>query len=72
LFVRNATGDWSQEFYVKAANADANDRFGRSAAALSRTNLIIAAPFEDSNAAGVNGDASDNSASASGAVYIFE
>ena len=72
LFVRDADGKWSQQLYLKATNADANDRFGRSSAALSRAMLIVGAPFEDSNAVGVDGDQSNNTVSASGAVYVFE
>ncbi|MBB6096268.1 hypothetical protein HNQ60_005190 [Povalibacter uvarum] len=72
LFVRDDSGNWSQELYVKASNSDAGDRFGRSSAALSDTTLVFGAPFEDSNATNVNGDSSNNTASASGAVYVFE
>jgi FG-GAP repeat protein len=72
LFVRDAAGDWSQQLYVKASNSQSNDRFGRSSAALSRSTLVFAAPFEDSNATGVNGDSSNNTAADSGAVYVFE
>ena len=72
LFVRDADGKWSQELYLKAMNADANDRFGVSSAALSRAMLIVGAPYEDSNAVGVDGDQSNNTVSASGAVYVFE
>ena len=70
LFVRDADGKWSQELYLKAMNADANDRFGVHA--LSRAMLIVGAPQEDSNAVGVDGDQSNNTVSASGAVYVFE
>lgn len=72
LFVRNQAGEWSQELYVKAANAGANDRFGRITGVLSRRNLVFGASFEDGGAAGVNGDGSDDSLQDSGAVYIFE
>jgi hypothetical protein len=72
LFVRDADGSWSQELYLKATNADVNDRFGRSSAALSRAMLIVGAAFEDSNAVGVDGDQSNNTVSGSGAVYVFE
>jgi trimeric autotransporter adhesin len=72
LFVRDVSGTWSQQLYLKASNADPNDRFGRSSAALSSSTLVFAAPFEDSNATGVNGDSSNNTVTASGAVYVFE
>jgi len=72
LFVRDVHGKWSQQLYLKATNADANDRFGRSSAALSRAMLIVGAAFEDSNAVDVDGDQSNNTVSGSGAVYVFE
>ena len=73
LFVRDVHDKWSQQLYLKAANADANDRFGGdSAAALSRRLLIVGAAFEDSNAVDVDGDQSNNTVSGSGAVYVFE
>ena len=59
-----------QQAYVKASNAEANDYFGSSVAASGNT-LVIGAWLEDSNATGVNGDQSDNSAFSSGAAYIF-
>src|SRR5204863_6715990 len=54
----------------KASNPDAYDRFGY-AAALSGDTAVISAYSEDSNAIGVNGDQSDNSAEFSGAAYVF-
>ena len=39
--------------------------------AASGDTVVVGAPFEDSNATGVNGDQSDNSAADSGAVYVF-
>jgi trimeric autotransporter adhesin len=72
LFVRDLSGNWSQQLYIKASNPDLNDRFGRSSAALSNSTLVFAAPVEDSNATGVDGDSSNNTAQGSGAVYIFE
>jgi hypothetical protein len=58
--------------YFKASNAESDDRFG-SAVALSAdgTTLAVAAQAEDSAATGVNGNQADNSASESGAVYVF-
>jgi hypothetical protein len=71
LFERDLSGQWSQALYLKASNANADDFFGRSLA-LSNSKLIFSAPFERSNAAGINGDSSNNNLLASGAVYIFE
>ena len=69
VFVRNGT-NWSQQAYLKASNTDADDEFG-SAVAISGQTVVVAAHFEDSNATGVNGDGSDNSAANSGAAYVF-
>ena len=70
VFVRDGT-TWSQQAYVKASNTGAGDRFGASVSICGDT-LVIGAFGEDSNATGVNGDENDNSASYSGAVYVFE
>jgi len=63
---------WSQEAYIKASNSEANDSFG-TAICLSDdgTRLAVTAYGEDSNATGINGNQTDNSANVSGAVYIF-
>ena len=78
IFIRTGT-DWRQQAYIKASNADASDHFGFSVA-LSGDTLVVGAPFESSNSTGVNpsttsaGDANpqaDNTATDSGAVYVF-
>jgi len=63
---------WSQQAYVKASNTDIRDHFGFSIAlsADGRT-LAVGAMFEASRTKGINGDASDNSAHHSGAVYVY-
>lgn len=68
IFTRSGTV-WSQQAYVKASNAEANDLFGISVAVSDNT-VAIGARSEDSNATGING-ADNNSASASGATYVF-
>lgn len=68
IFTRSGTV-WSQQAYVKASNAEANDLFGISVAVSDNT-VAIGARSEDSNATGING-ADNNSASASGAAYVF-
>ena len=60
----------AQEVYAKASNAEAGDRFGYSVA-LSGNTLVVGAPMEGSQATGVNGNDTDNSANGSGAVYVF-
>ena len=69
LFTRTG-GAWSQQAYLKASNTGANDFFGASVA-LSGDTLAVGAFGEDSAATGINGDQASNSASASGAVYLF-
>lgn len=69
LFVRNGT-NWTQQAYVKASNSRANDLFG-SSMALSENTLVIGAIGESSNASGVNGNQTNNTATNSGAAYVF-
>uniref|UniRef100_UPI0026385EFA FG-GAP repeat protein n=1 Tax=Acidovorax sp. TaxID=1872122 RepID=UPI0026385EFA len=73
VFTRSAS-TWSQQAYVKASNTGAGDNFGRSVALSGDGNtLAVGAYAEDSNATGVNavGGQANNSASDSGAVYVF-
>ena len=71
MFVRDGTGTWTQQAYLKASNTDAGDEFGSSMAIAGDT-VVMSARFEDSNATGVAGGEVDNSASAAGAVYVFD
>lgn len=59
-----------QPTYLKASNAESNDFFGISAG-ISGSTIVIGAPGEDSSATEVNGDETNNSASARGAAYVF-
>jgi hypothetical protein len=70
LLTRNGTtGDWDQQAYIKASNAEAQDGFGTSVAISQDGNtLVIGSPGEDS-ATAVNQN--DNTALNSGAIYIF-
>ena len=63
---------WTQQAYLKASNAQSGDQFG-FAVALSGdgSTLAVGANFEDSGAAGINGNQDDESASGAGAVYVF-
>jgi hypothetical protein len=70
VFTRSGA-DWSQQAYLKAADAGAGDFFGGSVAVSGNT-AVVGAPHEDSVATGVNGDESDDSASRAGAAYVFE
>ena len=71
VFTRSS-GSWSQQAYVKASNTDTSDSFGFSVALSSDGNtLAVGAETEDSNAIGINGDQTDDSATNAGAVYVF-
>jgi hypothetical protein len=69
VFVRSGT-TWSQQAYLKASNAEANDNFGVSVG-ISGDSLVVGAVYESGSAAGVNGNAFDNSCGTSGAAYVF-
>jgi len=69
VFVRSA-GVWTQQDQLRASDAQAGDNFGVSVAVSSDT-VVVGAPFEDSSASGVDGNQADNSASNSGAAYVF-
>ena len=71
VFTRNGA-TWSQQAYVKASNTQAGDFFSLSASLSDDGNtLAVGALSEDSNASGIDGNQADNSAAASGAVYVF-
>jgi hypothetical protein len=57
--------------YFKASNPDADDRFGITVALSQDGSTLVTSAWEDSNATGVNGDQTDNSATDTGAVYVF-
>ena len=70
LFSRTGTS-WSQQSYITPSNTD-TDGFGVSVSLSADGNtLAVGADREDSAATGINGDESDNSASWSGAAYLF-
>ncbi len=69
VFVRSGV-TWTQQAYLKASNAGANDVFGGSVA-VSGDTIVVEAQGEDSNATGINGNQADNSAVDSGAAYVF-
>jgi hypothetical protein len=63
---------WPQQAYIKASNADSGDSFGGSISLSGDGNtLAVGALYEGSNATGIDGNQTDNSASISGAVYVF-
>jgi hypothetical protein len=69
VFVRNGTS-WLQQAYLKASNTESNEFFGQSVA-ISGDTVVAGAYWEDSAATGLNGNQADNSASQSGAAYVF-
>jgi hypothetical protein len=69
VFVRNGT-NWSQQAYLKAFNLGGDIVFGVSVA-VSGDTIVVGAVRESSNARGVNGDWTTNSAQYSGAAYVF-
>lgn len=69
IFVRSGA-TWTQQAYLKATNTEADDWFGWSVG-VSGDTVVVGAEQEDSNATGVGGNQGDNSASNSGAAYVF-
>ncbi len=69
VFLRSGS-TWAQQAYLKASNTGQSDLFG-SAVAVAGDSITVSAVLEDSNATGVGGNQSDNSASAAGAAYLF-
>lgn len=60
----------AQQAYLKASNPGFFDEFGTSVA-ISSDLVVVGSLSEDSNATGVDGNQLDNSATNSGAVYVF-
>ena len=72
VYVFHRTGTaWTQQAYLKASNADANDYFAASIA-LADDTLVVGAIGERSNATGIDGNQLDNSTASAGAVYVFQ
>lgn len=58
--------------YLKASNTGADDQFGWTMAlSADGSTLAIGAPYESSNATGIDQDAANDLAYAAGAVYLF-
>ena len=72
VFVRDSSSQWTQQAYIKASNTGVNDRFGESVSLNGDGNaLAVGANLEDSDTTGVGGVQNNNSATDSGAVYVF-
>ncbi|WP_445361818.1 histidine kinase [Microbulbifer sp. EKSA005] len=53
-------GSWTQDAYIKASNTGSFDSFGRSLSLSDDGRLLaVGAPYEDSDATGINGDQTD-------------
>jgi hypothetical protein len=59
-----------QQIYFKPTNPDPGDVFGWSVA-IHDDKMVVGAPNEQSSATGINGTQDDNSATTSGAAYVF-
>ena len=68
VFVRDGT-TWRQQAYLKASNTQAGDTFGD--VAIDGDTIVVGAVNEDGGSAGVDGDQDDESATSSGAAYVF-
>ena len=63
---------WTQQAYIKASNANANDLFGAAIALSGDGNtLVVGATGEASAATGIGGNQADNNAANAGAVYVY-
>ncbi|WP_288253815.1 integrin [uncultured Hydrogenophaga sp.] len=73
VYVLTNTGaGWAHQAYLKSSNAEAGDRFGTGLALSFDGNALAVGTYTESSLApGLNGNQSDNSASASGAAYVF-
>ena len=67
------TGVWRHQARLRASNPDDLDQFGEAVAlAGDGGTLAVGAADEDSASTGINGPQADNSATDSGATYIFQ
>ncbi len=64
---------WAQRQAITASNGEANDEFGDTLALSANGDTLVVGAFrESSSATSINGDATNNNAISSGAVYLFE
>lgn len=72
VFVRDASGTWTQQAFIKASHPGKEDWFGSRLALSGDGNTIAAsAQLENGNSKGIGGNEMDQSAEDSGAVYLF-
>lgn len=71
VYVSDA-GAWREQAYVKASNPGLIDNFGYMIALSGDGDtMAVAAPYEASEATGIDGDQSNDSIPQAGAVYVF-
>jgi hypothetical protein len=61
---------WKQKAILKARKVQRGDQFGK-AVAIYKSEAVVGAPFESSDARTIDGNAANNRAPKAGAVYIF-
>jgi len=72
VFTQTESSIWSQQAYLKSSNSEAKDYFGNTVSlSTDGSTLAVSSMNEASNATGINGDQTNNSAPYSGAVYVF-
>ncbi len=72
IFRFTTSNTWIEQAFLKASNPDSGDTFGEDLGISADGNtLAVGTPGEDSNAMGINGAQNNNSATGSGAVYLF-
>lgn len=71
VFTHNGT-TWTQNAYIKASNAQAEDQFGHKLKlSADGQYLAVSTIIEAGSSRGINGDQTDDSAANTGAVYVF-
>ncbi len=71
VYTRDNKG-WKQQAYLKASNTAEGAQFGNCLTLSADGNLLaVGSPGEASSATGINGNQSDRSMPAAGAVYVF-
>jgi hypothetical protein len=74
VFVRDGSGNWTEQAFLKPINQRKNDQYGSSVAISADGNTVAVGSIFGAGAGGskgVNADPNDDSNSASGSVYIY-
>lgn len=70
VFVRK-NGKWELQAYLKAINPSVEDYFGH-AVDIDGDTIVVGAPYEDSDATGVNGNPYNEHTNGAGAAYVYK